>query len=69
MSIPTAADAALAVEQWEYIYYSVKVGDFSREIHTINAAGREGWELVNGLPITGSGGTGSVLLLFKRRRR
>jgi len=51
------------------MYHNVKMGDFSTEIHTINAAGREGWELVSGVPITVGGGTGSVLLLFKRRRR
>jgi hypothetical protein len=64
-----ATGAAPEFERWEYSYYQVKWGDFASEIHNMNAAGEEGWELVNGLPVGGSGGTSAVLLLYKRRRR
>lgn len=70
MSASTTATGNTPVsEAWEYMYHTVKMGEFKTEIHTMNVAGSEGWELVNGLPIAGSGGTGSVLLLFKRRIR
>jgi hypothetical protein len=75
MSTTPAADHAPMGEQWEYMYLNVTIGEFSKEIHTMNAAGAEGWELVAGVPLhMGSGFrdaslTSSVLLLFKRRRR
>lgn len=69
MSTPTVPHAAAMTEEWEYMYHNVKMGDFNKEMAAINAAGRDGWEMVSGVPITGGGGTGSVLLLFKRRIR
>lgn len=71
----TGHTLAADIETWEYMYHTVPMGQFSTEIHTINRVGAEGWELVNGLAITGGSGwtapgqTLSILLLFKRRRR
>jgi hypothetical protein len=79
MSMSTTATAvgpaAAQTETWEYTYLNVKIGAFSTEIQTMNAAGAEGWELVSSTPLHMGNGfkdaalTSSVLLLFKRRRR
>lgn len=66
---PTGQISSSDKETWEYMHHQVTSGQFAKEIHTINAFGREGWELVSGVPITVGGGTGAVLLLFKRRLR
>jgi len=62
-------------ETWEYTYYEVEIGNMKREIHTINQAGSEGWEIVSTTALALGGHfkdaalTTTLLLLFKRRRQ